>query len=102
DHGRLRGHLHRRRRRADHLDPGALGTRTGDGHAHPPLTRPTWPGTWSPTTATRGPPTSGTTTRCPAARLAPGTTTAPAEPGRRGQGSPGGSPGNFQMPGSCG
>lgn len=38
----------------------------------------------------------------PAARPAPGTTTAPAETGRRGQGSPGGSPGNFQMPGSCG
>jgi hypothetical protein len=64
-------------------------------------TRLTWLGTWSPATATRGPRTSGTTTRCPAARPAPGTMAGPAEK-CCGQGSPERLPsGNFQMPGSC-
>src|SRR5581483_12315083 len=40
----------------------------------------TCPATRFPTTGTTGPRTSGTTTRFPAARRAPGTTTGPADP----------------------
>ena len=45
DDGRRRDDLHDQRRRADHLDPGALGTRSGDGHDHQPGRRRSsrWP-----------------------------------------------------------
>src|SRR5580692_9590972 len=57
------------------------------------MTRRTSAGTWCRTTATSGPPTSGTTTRSRAARRVPGTTTVPAEAAAPGGQPPTGPPG---------
>src|ERR1700728_1025383 len=57
------------------------------------MTRRTSAATWCRTTATSGPPASGTTTRSRAARRVPGTTTVPAEAAAPGGHPPTGPPG---------